>query len=152
MADNSQAGVVPYLVVSDAARAIEYYIRAFGATELHRQSTPDGGRVVHATLQTNGGQLFLADDFPEMNEGRARTPEALGGTAVTLHLEVADVDSVVAQAVAAGATVTMPVADMFWGARFGKLRDPFGHDWSVSTQKHQPSEEEMTKAVEQFFG
>ena len=152
MADNNPAGVVPYLIVSDGAGAIDFYARAFGATELHRMSTPDGSKVVHAALGMNGGTLFLADDFPEMNEGRGRTPEALGGTGVTLHLEVADVDAVVEQAVAAGATVTMPVADMFWGARFGKLTDPFGHDWSVSTQTHQPSEEEKNKAVEQVFG
>ena len=152
MADDPSAGVVPYIVVSDGAAAIEFYTRAFGATELHRMSTPDGGKVVHAALQLNGGTLFLADDFPEMNEGQGRTPEALGGTAVTLHLEVPDVDATIAQAVSAGAKVTMPAADMFWGARFGKLQDPFGHDWSVSTQTHQPSQEEMDKAVAQFFG
>lgn len=152
MADNPPTGVVPYLVVSDGAGAIAFYTKAFGATELHRMSTPDGGKVVHAALRMNGGMLFVADDFPEMNEGKGRTPEALAGTGVTLHLEVPDVDAVVEQAVAAGAKVTMPAADMFWGARFGKLQDPFGHDWSVSTQTHQPSQEEMDKAVEQFFG
>ncbi len=152
MADNPPVGVVPYLMMSDAAAAIAFYVRAFGASELHRMSTPDGSKVVHATLSMNGGLLFLSDDFPEMNEGKGRTPEALGGTGVTLHLEVPDVDAVVGQAVAAGAKVTMPVADMFWGARFGKVLDPFGHDWSVSTQTHQPSEEEMGEAIKQFFG
>ena len=152
MADDPSAGVVPYVFVSDATGAIAFYTQAFGAEELQRMSTPDGSRVIHAALRLNGGTLFLADDFPEMNDGKARTPEALGGTGVTLHLEVPDVDATVEQAVAAGATVTMPVADMFWGARFGKLQDPFGHDWSISTQTHQPSEEEMQKAVEQFFG
>lgn len=152
MADNPPAGVVPYLMVSDAAAAIAFYSKAFGATELHRMSTPDGGKVLHATLSMNGGHLFLSDDFPEMNEGKGRTPEVLGGTGVTLHLEVPDVDAVVEQAVAAGAKVTMPVADMFWGARFGKVQDPFGHDWSVSTQTHEPSEEEMDEAIKQFFG
>ena len=152
MADHGPAGVVPYLVVSDGDAAIAFYARAFGAVELHRMSTPDGGRVVHATLSMNGGTLFLSDDFPEMTGGKGRTPEALGGSAVTLHLEVPDVDAAVEQAVAAGATLTMPVADMFWGARFGKVQDPFGHDWSVSTQTHEPSEDEMQKAVEQVFG
>lgn len=145
-------GVVPYLVVSDAAGAIAYYSKAFGATEAHRQTTPDGGRVVHATLLINGGTLFLADDFPEMNESKGRTPDTLGGSPVTLHLEVADVDAVVAQAAAAGGTVTMPVQDTFWGARFGKLRDPFGHDWSVSTQQRVPTDEEMREGVKKYFG
>ena len=152
MADEPSAGVVPYVVVSDGAAAIAFYIKAFGAEELQRMATPDGSRIVHAALRMNGGTLFLADDFPEMNNGKSRTPEALGGTGVTMHLEVPDADATVAQAVEAGATVTMPVADTFWGARFGKLQDPFGHDWSVSTQTRQPSEEEMKKAVEQFFG
>ena len=152
MADEPSAGVVPYLVVSDGAAAIAFYTKAFGAEELQRMATPDGSRIVHAALRMNGGTLFLADDFPEMNNGKSRTPGALGGTGVTMHLEVPDADATVANAVEAGATVTMPVADTFWGARFGKLQDPFGHDWSVSTQTRQPSEEEMQKAVEQFFG
>ena len=152
MADEQPAGVVPYVVVSDGAAAIAFYTKAFGAEELQRMTTPDGSRIVHAALRMNGGTLFLADDFPEMNQGKSRTPEALGGTGVTIHLEVPDVDATVVQAEKAGATVTMPVADTFWGARFGKLQDPFGHDWSVSTQTRQPSEEEMKKAVEQFFG
>ncbi len=152
MADEQPAGVVPYVVVSDGAAAIAFYTKAFGAEELQRMTTPDGSRIVHAALRMNGGTLFLADDFPEMNKGQSRTPEALGGTGVTMHLEVPDADATVAQAEKAGATVTMPVADAFWGARFGKLQDPFGHDWSVSTQTRQPSEEEMKKAVEQFFG
>ena len=152
MADEQPAGVVPYVVVSDGAAAIAFYTKAFGAEELQRMTTPDGSRIVHAALRMNGGTLFLADDFPEMNQGKSRTPEALGGTGVTMHLEVPDADATVAQAEKAGATVTMPVADTFWGARFGKLQDPFGHDWSVSTQTRQPSEEEMKKAVEQFFG
>lgn len=95
--------------------------------------------------------LFLADDFTEMNKGKGRTPDALGGTPVTLHLEVDDSDAVMKQAAAAGAKVTMPVAEMFWGARFGKLRDPFGHDWSISTQTHEPTEDDMAAAVKQFF-
>ncbi len=124
-------GVLAYLTVSDAGRAIEFYRHAFSATELYRQESDDG-RLLHCELEINGGRLMLSDDFPEMT-GSANTPEHFGGSPVTLHVQVEDADAVIDRAVAAGATVEMPAADMFWGDRYGRIRDPFGHAWSVGS-------------------
>jgi PhnB protein len=95
---------------------------------------------------------MLCDDFPEMRGGAARDPKALGGSAVTLHLALPDVDAVFERAVAAGASVTMPLADQFWGDRYGKLRDPFGHEWSLATPKQPKSQAERDQGAEQYFG
>jgi PhnB protein len=109
-------GLSPYLVVSDANAAIAFYQNAFGAT----------------VLEIHGSLLSLSDDFPELMGGRGRTPQALGGTPVTLHLQVADADAAWAQAIAAGAKETMPLKEQFWGEKFGKFQDPFGHEWSMA--------------------
>jgi PhnB protein len=128
------SSLIPYLSVGDAAAAIDFYQRAFGAEALSRNTTPDGTKIMHAALQfPGGGTLMLSDDFPEYNGGQGRTPEAFGGSPVTLHLTLDNADPVWAAAVAAGATVTMPLADQFWGDRYGRLRDPFGHEWSLSS-------------------
>lgn len=142
--------VAPYLTVDDAKGAIDFYLRAFGARELGRQATPDG-RILHAALQLNGGLVMLCDDFPEMSEGRRSSPPALGGTAVAIHLTLPDVDATWKRAVEAGAKVVMPLADAFWGDRFGVLEDPFGHRWSLSTPQREVSEEEMGAAVKEMF-
>ena len=141
-------GVIPYLTVDDAARAIAFYQQAFGATEMFRQMTADRSKIIHASLALNGGTFFLSDVFPEMGD---KSPEALGGSAVTLHLEVADVDNLFARALAAGAKEEMPLADQFWGARYGKVRDPFGHFWSLSTQQRVVSEGELAAAAAKHF-
>jgi PhnB protein len=146
------APLSPYLTVDDGQAAIDFYQRAFGA-ELHEKKlAPDGKRLIHASLSINGGLLLLSDDFPEFSGGRARTPRAFGGSAVTLHLDLPDVDSAFQRAVAAGATVTMPLADQFWGDRYGKLRDPFGHEWSLATRKRTASEAELREGAKQHFG
>lgn len=119
----------PHLVVAGAAQAIDFYVRAFGAEEIVRMPTPDG-RLMHASLRINGSSVLLVDEMPEWG---ALGPKARGGTSVTLHLFVPDVDAAVARAVAAGATLVMPVADMFWGDRYGQIEDPFGHRWSLAT-------------------
>jgi PhnB protein len=142
----------PYITVDDAKAAIDFYVRAFGAEELSRQCTPDGAKIIHAALSFNGGMMMLSDDFPEMHGGKPRTPKAFGGTAVTLHLDLPDVDSVFQRAVAAGATVTMPLEDQFWGDRYGKLRDPFGHEWSLATRKQSASQAELDRGSERHFG
>ncbi len=126
-------GVIAYITVSDAEAAIGFYRKAFGARELYRQTHEPSGKVLHASLDINGGRLMLSDDFPELNGGKRSTPAAFGGSCVTLHMRVDNVDATVVTAVEQGATMEMPVADMFWGDRFGKIRDPFGHIWSIAT-------------------
>ena len=121
--------VSPYLICEGAAEAIAFYERAFGAEELARLPGP-GGTIVHACLRINGATVMLSDAFPDYG---MVGPKALGGSPVTVHLMVPDVDAAFARAVEAGATVMMPVADQFWGDRYGALRDPFGHNWSLGT-------------------
>ena len=136
--------VVPYLRVKGAAKAIEFYAKALGATERMRMPTPDG-RVMHAELEVAGGVFFLSDEFPEMG-GATGAPNG----AASVHLNVPDCDALWQQAMAAGATAIMPPADMFWGDRFGKFKDPFGHEWSVATTKEQLSPDEMKRRAEEF--
>ena len=131
--------VVPYLRVKGAAKAIEFYTKALGAKERMRMPAPDD-RLMHAELEIAGGVIYLSDEFPEMG-GSTGAPNG----SVTVHLNVADCDAVWQQAIAAGATPTMPLQDMFWGDRFGKLRDPFGHEWSISTTKEQLTPDEMNR-------
>jgi PhnB protein len=125
--------IIPHLTSSDATKAIEFYKKAFDATEVARHPSPDGDKLWHAELRLGEARLFLADDFPEMCGGKARSPKALGGTPVTLHLDVRDCDAAFNKAVEAGATPKMPPADMFWGDRYAQVTDPFGHDWSFAT-------------------
>ena len=133
--------VTPYLAVDDAAAAIDYYKKAFGATERVRMDTPDG-RIGHAELKIGDSLVMLADPFPEAS---TRPPSELGGTTGSVFLYVEDVDAVVKRAVDAGATVTMEVADQFWGDRFGTVTDPFGQVWSVATHVEDVPPEEMAE-------
>ena len=137
--------VTPYLTVTDSARAIDFYKRAFGAEELYRVDGPDG-KVAHAEIRIGDSIVMLSDEMP----GWSRSPQSLGGTPVNIFLYVKDVDGVFNRAVAAGAKVAMPVSDMFWGDRYGQVTDPFGHSWSLATHKEDvPLEElrERTKAA-----
>ena len=131
--------VVPYLRVKGAAKAIEFYKKALGAREHFRMPGPDE-RLMHAEIGIGENIIYLCDEFPEM--GGAMDPP---NSAAMVHLNVPDVDTLWAQAVAAGATPTMPLQNMFWGDRFGKFKDPFGHEWSVSTAVEQVSPEEMNR-------
>jgi PhnB protein len=141
--------VTPYLIVSDAAGAIEFYKKAFGATELLRMPAP-GGRVGHAELRIGDSRIMLADEYPDMG---ARSPKAFGGSPVSLHLYVEDVDAVAKQALAAGAKELRPIKDQFYGDRLGSVTDPFGHVWHISTHKEDLSPEELkqraAKAMQQ---
>jgi PhnB protein len=121
--------VTPHLVCEGAANAIAFYKKAFGAKEVSRLPGPDG-KLMHAQITINGAPLMLVDDFPDWG---SHGPKALKGSPVTIHLYVDDVDAVIARAVKAGAKITMPVADQFWGDRYGRLEDPFGHQWSIAT-------------------
>lgn len=123
--------LVPHLVVDDAAAALDFYAKAFGAEEMVRMPGP-GGKLIHACMQINGAMVFLNDDFPEFNDGKSSTPTALGGSSVTIHLHGPDVEGRFQRAVDAGATVVNPLEDQFWGDRYGVLRDPFGHLWSLA--------------------
>jgi len=140
--------LTPDLVVRGAARAIEFYKKAFGAEELARMPGPDGKTIGHAELKVGDSVFFLSDECPGMG---CKSPETLKGTTQALHIYVQDVDAAFDQAVAAGATVKMPVADMFWGDRFGKLADPFGHEWSLGTHKEDLSPEEIDRRAKAFF-
>lgn len=147
MAIEVTPAVIPHLVVDDAAAAIDFYVKAFGATELGRVPGPDG-KLVHAALTINGSTVMLNDDFPEFNDGKSTTPTALGGTPVTIHLTVTDVEAKFAKAVEAGAEVVMPLEDQFWGDRYGMVRDPFGHQWSLGQPVREVSPEEIAQAMQ----
>ena len=133
--------VTPYLVVDGAAGAIEFYKKAFGATEVLRMAAP-GGRVGHAEIRIGDSLIMLADEHPDMG---ARGPKAFGGSPVTLHLYVADVDAVARQAVAAGAKERRPVKDQFYGDRSGTFEDPYGHVWHIATRKEDLAPEEIRR-------
>lgn len=140
--------VVPHLVVKGGVEAMAFYAEALGARELRRMTTPDG-RLMHGSIAIGDSVVMLCDEFPEHCDSKG--PLALGGTPVVLHLNVDDIDATFAQAVAAGATPTMPPADMFWGDRYGQLVDPFGHRWSMSTPSKPgavPAEACMEQAAE----
>ncbi len=146
MAIEVQPGLSPHLVVDDAPAAIDFYVKAFGAEEIGRAPRPDG-KLIHAAVLINGAMVMLNDDFPEMSGGRSMTPPALGGTPVTIHLTVTDVDAKFQQAIDAGATVVMPLEDQFWGDRYGMVRDPFGHQWSLGQPVREVSYDEIQQAM-----
>lgn len=137
--------VTPHLVIKDAAKAIDFYQKAFGAKEIYRLLGP-GGKIMHAAIQIGDSQVFMADEFPEMG---CVGPATLGGSPVTLHIFVEDVDALWERATKAGVTVQMPLGDQFWGDRYGKVKDPFGHEWSLATHKEDLSPEEIKQRQEQ---
>jgi uncharacterized glyoxalase superfamily protein PhnB len=145
---NDMHTVTPHLVCAGAADAIEFYRKAFNAAEEARLPGPDG-RLMHAMVRIEGSAVMLVDEMPECG---ALGPKSLKGSPVTIHLYVEDADAVVARAVAAGAKVTMPVADMFWGDRYGRLEDPFGHHWSVATHIRDVTPAEMQDAMRKMAG
>ncbi len=140
--------VTPHLVIGGAANAIEFYKKAFNAIEVMRVPGPDG-KLIHAAITICGSMVMLVDENPAWG---MLGPKTLKGTPVIIHLYAEDVDAFVAQAVAAGATVTMPVADMFWGDRYGVIADPFGHSWAVACHIRDVSLEELQKAAQAMGG
>lgn len=138
--------LTPHLACRNASEAVEFYQKAFGAEPITLLQLPDG-RVLHAALSIEGAVFFLADEFPE--EG-GQSPQSLGGSPVTLHLQVPDCDAMFQRAVEAGCEVRMPPEDMFWGDRYGVVADPYGHKWSIATTVRQVSPEEMQQAVSRF--
>lgn len=134
--------VTPHLVCAGAAEAIEFYKKAFGATEVMRVPMPDG-KLMHASVMIGDSMVMLVDEMPQMG---CVGPKARGGSSVTLHLSVPNVDEVFATAVKAGATERMPPQDMFWGDRYGQVEDPFGHWWSIATHIRDVTPEEIAEA------
>ncbi|SFC13275.1 VOC family protein [Massilia yuzhufengensis] len=137
--------VTPHLVCAGAADAIAFYARAFGATEIMRLPGP-GGKLAHAAVRIGDSMVMLTDEFPDWD---ATGPATLGGSPVTIHLAVADVDAAFERAVEAGAIARMAPADMFWGDRYGVVEDPFGHRWSMATHIRDVSPEDMAAAMQQ---
>jgi PhnB protein len=135
--------LTPHLICDGAAEAIAFYVKAFNAVELSRLPGPNG-KLMHAMLRIGDSTLMLNDEAPDWG---MLGPKKLKGSSIALHLYVEDVDAAFARAVAAGAKVTMPLADMFWGDRYGQLEDPFGHRWSMATHKRDVTAEEMQEAM-----
>jgi uncharacterized glyoxalase superfamily protein PhnB len=139
--------ITPSLVIRDAAKAIEFYKRALGAKENSRFPGPDG-KIMHASMTIGDSPFYIVDENPQMG---AKSPQTLGGTPVTIHLYVQDADALFKKAVDAGCKITMPIADQFWGDRFGQVSDPYGHGWSIATQKEVLTPDQMKKRAEEFF-
>lgn len=137
-----------YLTVRDADKAIEFYKKAFGAKEVMRATGPDGKKIVHANLSVGDSTLFLTE---EMIEWGAKSPLTLGGTGSSIYMTVPDADTVFKSAVAAGAKVNQPLADMFWGDRWGSITDPFGHSWQIATHQYDMTPEEMKAGQEKMM-
>ncbi len=138
--------ITPHITVKDAKEALEFYKKAFGAEEIARRPAPDD-KIMHAEVRIGNSPLMLNDEYPDMD---IRAPQ--GGSPVTIHLYVNDCDAFIDRAVKAGAKLTMPAQDMFWGDRYGKLEDPFGHRWGVATHKQDLTPEQITEAAKQAFG
>jgi PhnB protein len=139
--------VTPYLTIKNAAKALEFYKKAFGATETYKLMLPDG-RLGHAEIRLGDSMIMLSDEFPEY-DGKA--PETLGGSPISIHLYVEDVDAFFKKALAAGAKERQPVMDQFYGDRSGQLEDPFGHLWWVATHTEDIAPEEVQKRVQAMF-
>jgi len=145
---NGMSTISPHLVCAGAGDAIELYKKAFGAEEMARLAGPDG-RLMHGCVRIEGSTVMLVDEYREWG---MKSPLTLDGTPVTVHLYVADVDAFFARAVEAGATITMPIQDMFWGDRYGVLKDPFGHSWSAATHLRDVSPDEIGEAMQKSMG
>ena len=142
---------IPHLIVRDGRAALQFYKDVFGAEEGDSMMAPDGKRLLHGEIIVDGHKLYLSDEFSAAEGGNCKTPETLGGTCVRINLEVDDADTLVDRAVARGARVLMPVADMFWGARYGQIADPFGHHWGINQQQRELSKNETDAAAAEFF-
>lgn len=141
--------ITPYIAIKDAAKAIEFYQKAFGAKEMEKCLSPDG-KIMHAVIKIGNSMLMLSDEMPGSDCGIS-SPETLKATTSMLFIYVEDADAFFNKAVEAGATVKMPLSDVFWGDRYGQLLDPYGHSWSVSTHKVDMTKEEIAEAAEKFF-
>src|SRR5882672_975020 len=142
---------IPELIVHGGPAALEFYKAAFGAEEVHRMMTPDGAKLVHGELTLDGHKFFVCDEFDASEGGTCKSPHTLGGTGVRVTVMVDDADRTVERAVAAGARVSMAVQDMFWGGRYGKVVDPFGHEWGINQKIAEPSHLQTQIAADKYF-
>ncbi|MEO7037223.1 MAG: VOC family protein [Polyangiaceae bacterium] len=142
---------IPQLIVLDGSKAMEFYKKAFGALEVSRTMTEDGKKLVHGELSLDGHLFYVSDEFDASQQGTCKSPQSLGGTGVRITILVEDADKIARQAIELGAKALMPVQDMFWGGRYGKLLDPFGHEWGVNQQKREQTEAETQEAANKYF-
>lgn len=138
-----------HMTVTNAAEAIEFYGKAFGAEEVCRMPGPDGKTVMHSELKIGNSTIMINDEFP--GDAPTKSPKSLNGTSICIHLYVEDADAVYNRAVKAGCTVKMPLDDQFWGDRYGLVNDPYGHAWSIASHKEELSVDEINKRAMQFF-
>ena len=148
---NREDQFIPHLIVNDGMAALKFYQEVFGAEEGHNMMAPDGKRLMHGELILDGHKFFVSDEFTAAEGGNCQTPQTLGGTSVRITLQTDDANGVVERAVARGAKVLMPLQDMFWGARYGQILDPFGHNWGINQQLQEQTPEETEKAASEFF-
>ena len=141
--------VTPHLVIDGASKALEFYKKAFGAEEISRMPAPDGKRIMHAMMKVGDSMVMLCDDFPEY--GKARSPNKLGGSPVTIHLYVPDADVAGKRAGDAGAQGGMPLQVRFWGDRYGSVTDPFGHEWSIAAHVQDLTPEQIAEGAKKAF-
>lgn len=139
--------VTPHLCIKGASDAIDFYKRAFGAEEILRMPGPDGKSVMHAEIKIGDCLIMLADEFPGMS---VRSPKSLGGVTATLHIYVPDADAAYNRAIAAGATASMPLMDAFWGDRYGRVTDPYGHEWAIATHTKDLTPEQIAKGAHEW--
>jgi PhnB protein len=142
---------IPELIVRGGVAALDFYKSVFGAEEADRMTEPGSGKLIHGELTLDGHKFFVCDEFPASQGGTCKSPQTLGGTGVRITLMVDDANALVERAVAAGGRVSMPVQDMFWGGRYGKIVDPFGHEWGINQQIKEQSHEETRAAAAEFF-
>ena len=142
---------IPHLIVSDGMAALEFYRDVFDGEFGDNMMVPGGDKLIHGEIVLDGHKLFVSDWFAPSDGGSLSSPERLGGTCTRITLNVADADALVERAVARGATVLMPVQDMFWGARYGKITDPFGHEWGINQQLEELTAEEEQARADEFF-
>ena len=142
---------IPHLCVSNGLAALEFYKNVFGAIQGDLMMAADGKRVMHGEIIIDGHKCFFSDEFSKEEGGTVRTPDRLKGTSVRITLMVDDADALVERAVAAGAQVLMPLENLFWGARYGKIVDPYGHEWGINQQLQEQSSEETQAAADEYF-
>ena len=149
--------VIPHLVVKGASNAINFYKKVFGADELYRATIPgDDSKIIHSVITIRNSKLMIVDEFPEMckdkqNGEKVGSPESVGGNSVFLHMYFDDVDAIYKKAIDEGASIVMPLNDVFWGARYAQIKDPFGHIWEITTHKKDIPKDEIDKAAKESF-